>query len=222
MRPRGDDGTTLAELLVVMLLLGIVGTIVASWQISMQRTTAGVTAFVTDQADLRTAMAHMTKDLRMAIRPTADVAAFLPGSKANDVQFYVNTESGSLRLVRYLREETGAGTAQLVREEAVPAATPATTWPTTGVRRVVLVQRVLTSEPLATYYRAPMAGQQACAAPGGSCETPVALTPQLSAPDEIGAVVVQLAARTGSASIGRSELRTRVTVVNAGLTALAN
>jgi type II secretory pathway pseudopilin PulG len=223
-RLRGDDGTTLVELLVVMVLLGVVGSIVAAWQISMQRTTAAVTSFVSDQGDLRTAMAYLTKDLRMANRPAPDVPAFLPVSTASDVRFFVNTGSGPLKLVRYAEEPTGTGTARLVREE-VPAVGAAAlgTWPTSGVSRVVLVKQVLTSEPLATYYRRPVTGSPTCSTPADpTCATPVPLSPQLSAPDEIGAVEVRLAARTRADSVGRSELSTRVSVVNAGLTAIAN
>jgi Tfp pilus assembly protein PilW len=221
-RLRGDDGTTLAELLVVMVLLGVVGSIVTSWQISMQRTTAGVTTFVSDQGDLRTAMAHMTKDLRMAIRPTADVPAFLPVSTASDMRFFVNTNSGPLKLVRYATEPSGTGTVRLVREE-VPAVGAAVsgTWPATGASRVVLVQQ-LAPQPLATYYRRAATGQSTCATPTDpACATPVPLNPQLSAPDEVGAVEVRLVVRTKTGSVGRGELSTRVSVANAGLTAIA-
>jgi hypothetical protein len=223
---RGDAGaTTLAELIVVAVLLGLVGSLVAAWQIPMQRSAAGFTSRVSDQADLRTAMAHMTKDLRMAIRPANGVPAFLPASTGGDVQFYRTSASGPPVLVRYVVRTSGmpAGTGQLVREEMPSAGTttPGWRWPTSVPKRQVLVRSLTTVEPLVAYYSLDDAGLPPCAgAVTADCGTPLDAATALAEPDNVGSVEVRLIARSRTDLPGNSELRTRVRLLNAGNTAV--
>lgn len=221
-RLRGEAGTTLPELLVVMVLMGVVGSVVVSWQIGMQRSTAGFTARVNDQADLRTAMAHMTRDLRMAIRPSTGVPAFLPESTASDVRFYVNADSGPPLRVRYFTEPASDGGTQLVRESTPAAGSPGSwNWPAGGTRRTVLVRALVAGAPLITYYDVASAELPPCsegAVP--PCAGPMTSSPTLQMPDAVGSVEIRLAARSRPDLPGDSELRTRVRVANAGLTAI--
>jgi type II secretory pathway pseudopilin PulG len=218
---RGDAGTTLPELLVVMVLMSIVGVLVVTWAIGTQRSAAGFTSRVDDQAELRTAMAHLTRDLRMAIRPSSGVPAFQPASTASDVRFYVNRASGAPLLVRYA-VVTAGGRTQLIREETpgVGARAP-WTWPTGGTRRTTLVRSLLATAPLNTYFDLSSAELTPCAEdPATPCAMPMAASPTLATPDEVGAVEVRLTARSRPEFPGSSVLRTRVRIANAGLTAI--
>ena len=75
-RRSGDRGFSLVELLVVVLLLGVVGSIVASGIISSLRADRRTRARVAVTADLTKGVDRMTKQLRVA----APVVAFAPDS----------------------------------------------------------------------------------------------------------------------------------------------
>lgn len=97
---RDERGTTLAELMVVMLILGIVAAATAALTIGFQRTNAQNVSRQ-DQIDVaRTAVERMSKTIRTAVKPsqltsgctgcTAD--AFVQAG-AYSVQFYANLDN---------------------------------------------------------------------------------------------------------------------------------
>ncbi len=64
-----DDGTTLVELLVVITLFGVIGTIIAGVVISTQRQSAAVRMRINDVQQARIGMDSMTRVLRTAVQP---------------------------------------------------------------------------------------------------------------------------------------------------------
>jgi type II secretory pathway pseudopilin PulG len=222
-RPRGDAGTSLVELLVVMLLMGIVASVVTAWQLSMQRTTTGLNATVGDQSDVRTALAYLTSDLRMAIRPYQGEPAFLGTSTGKAVSFYVNEADSPPTLVRYA-VETVQGTTRLVREETPGVVVTGTgapfTWTGAKKTRVLLANLSTPTDPF-IYYSVAAAAQVPCSETADAdCAQPLPAASSLADPDDIGAVEVRLAARTKAADNAGSDVTTRVRVANAGLTAI--
>lgn len=131
---RRDSGTTLTEMLVVMLIFGIVVAATASVTISMTRTNGQNIARqdLVDQA--RTAVERMSKTARTAIKPSqlftqgcntacADADAFLQGT-ATSMQFYANLDNagnvvGPSRIT-YTIEASGAGAGVLVEKVQRP------------------------------------------------------------------------------------------------------
>ncbi len=95
-----ESGTTLAELVVVMLILGIIAAATAALTIGFQRTNAqNVTR--QDQVDVaRTAVERMSKTIRTAVKPsqltsgcTGCVADAFVRAEAYSVQFYANLDN---------------------------------------------------------------------------------------------------------------------------------
>lgn len=68
-RRRGEDGTTLAELLVVITLFGIIGAIVSSVVISTQRQSTAIRMRIGDVQQARIGMDAMSRTLRTAVQP---------------------------------------------------------------------------------------------------------------------------------------------------------
>lgn len=98
--PRGDAGTTITELVVVMFVLSIIIAATVTLTIGMQRTTVQTMARQ-DQVDVaRTAVERMAKTVRTAVKPsqltstctgcTAD--AFIK-AQPYSVQFYANLDN---------------------------------------------------------------------------------------------------------------------------------
>jgi type II secretory pathway pseudopilin PulG len=130
---RRDAGTTLTEVLVVMLILGIVVAATASLTITLTRTTAQNTARQ-DQIDVaRVAVERLSKTTRTAVKPSqlstscqgacAEVDAFLQGT-ASSMSFYANLNNdknlvGPSR-VTYSIASTGADAGVLIEKVQVP------------------------------------------------------------------------------------------------------
>jgi prepilin-type N-terminal cleavage/methylation domain-containing protein len=126
-----DRGTTLTELLVVMLIMGVVAAATTALTIGFQRTNAEGVARQ-DQIDTaRTAVEAITKTIRTAVKPVQISAgcggctqdAFVTGSDFS-VQFYANLNNqknvvGPSR-VRYAVSTAGATIGQLVETIQIP------------------------------------------------------------------------------------------------------
>ena len=75
MRPRqrsGDRGASLAELLVVMALMGLIGTMVMSVSVQVAKALRGAAERSDDSQDARVALEAMTRALRSAVDPDED------------------------------------------------------------------------------------------------------------------------------------------------------
>jgi Tfp pilus assembly protein PilW len=130
-RLRDDRGTSLTELLVVMLILSFIVITTTSLTIGMHRTTAE-TISRQDQVDMgRSAVERMSKTLRTAVKPSQLLSncagctedAFI---RAQDlgVQFYANLDNtgnsvGPSR-ISYVVATTGADAGVLIEKVQVP------------------------------------------------------------------------------------------------------
>lgn len=133
--PRRDDGLTLVELLVVMLLMGILGSMVATTFVVMQRTSRETDALLGAIGEARIASNAMTKTLRTAVRGTS-----------TDPLLRVATD----REVRFLSDVKGRTEPELIalvvegdeivqlRWQADPGSGPAWTFSGDPVRRSLL------------------------------------------------------------------------------------
>lgn len=90
-RPQGDDGMTLAELSVSMIIGTIVLAAVAAVFVGATRTSRAVNARVSTTADARVAMEAMTRGLRVAVDPPMPSApsAFVTATTSS-VKFYAS------------------------------------------------------------------------------------------------------------------------------------
>lgn len=214
-----DAGLTLVETLVVMLLMGILGGVLLTWFIATQRATMGYTARIADLSDVQVAVDRFSKDVRMAIRPSSTVPAFLASSSADEAAFYVSRDTGAPLLVRY-RVTSAGGQRQLVREVTVPTGAGPYTWPTTDMRRQVVIPALAPSATVSfAYYRRGDAGLPGCeAGVTAGCATPMPASPALTDPDDVGAVELTVRQNSRADLSGPTDLRSRTRIVNAGLT----
>ncbi|WP_259310424.1 type II secretion system protein J [Cellulomonas sp. P24] len=139
-RPGADErGTTLSELVVVMLILGIVTAATAALTIGFQRTNAqNITR--QDQIDVaRTAVERMSKTIRTAVKPSQLLANCSGGcsidafvrAEAFSVQFYANLDNpgnsvGPSRIV-YSVAATGPDAGVLIEKVQRPDTNPPVT-----------------------------------------------------------------------------------------------
>jgi len=133
---RGDRGTSLAELLVVMLVVGVVVAATATLTVGFQRTNAQ-TLVRQDQVDAaRTAVERLSKTVRTAVRPTqlADGCsgcaedAFIAGTGFG-LQFYANLDNednavGPSRVTYALVTVAGEGQTLVEKVQRPDSATP--------------------------------------------------------------------------------------------------
>ena len=101
-RPR-DDGTTLAELLVVIMLFGVIGAIISGVVISTQRQSSAIRMRLGDVQQARIGMDAMTRTLRTAVQPaqlqvgcttctgSASRTTAVAAGSATSVQVFANT-----------------------------------------------------------------------------------------------------------------------------------
>lgn len=115
-RPRGEEGTTLAEVLVALVVFGAFAVFLSTTVLQTTRlaTTTGLREATAHSASL--VMQQLSKDLRTAIRlgpPTAPQTAFVTATPT-EVVFYANVEPEILRVRLYV---SGGS---LYRETKVP------------------------------------------------------------------------------------------------------
>ena len=98
-RPQGDDGITLAELLVTMMVLTVVMAGLATLFIGSLRTATGTQARLDETTDARIAVSAMGRTLRTAILPSqlydsssTATAAFIQ-AEPRAISFYANVDN---------------------------------------------------------------------------------------------------------------------------------
>jgi prepilin-type N-terminal cleavage/methylation domain-containing protein len=102
---RDDAGVTLAEMMVVILILGLVMAVVQGTVIAAQKTTNATAGRIETGTGARIAIDSVTRNLRTAVLPqdvagsctTCPSVAFVQGT-ATSVQFYANNNTDQLRL----------------------------------------------------------------------------------------------------------------------------
>lgn len=228
--PAGEEtGISLVELLVTMVLLSLALGMFTTWFIGMQRSATGYSARIADLSDARVAVDVMTKDVRMAISPTAAQSPFMPTTSASRLDLYVNRATGLPDLVGYRFAPEAGGTVQLVRTVtpgvAAPAGSPAgtmPTWPAAGARSQVLVRGLPAASASApfTFWDQAGATRPPCSGPTTTgCAGPLAVADALAGPSVVAAVGIDLSVRGRPALAGATEVVSRVRLVNAGASA---
>jgi len=225
-RRRDDQGFTLVELLVVMTLMGLVLGLIATLVSSTLRTSSRARVAATDTSTAATSMDRLTRDLRMAIAPTASTQAFTSASDS-DVTFYtaLGTEPAPL-LVRWWLDAAGV----LRRSETRPTGNvPPYTWSGTPNTTSIVARGVVVdvSAPLFRYLNPTNAivsiGCYERTPAPNPCATPLAASPNVSATDLalVAAVDVRLAVRSSAADSGIGSVQqSRVVIVNRGAVTL--
>lgn len=115
-RPRGDHGTTLAEMLVALIVFGVFATFISTTVLQTTRltTTSGLRESGAQRASL--VMNQISKDLRTAVRlgpSNAPQVAFLSATET-EVAFYSNVQPV------ILRERLYVSGGELFRETKLP------------------------------------------------------------------------------------------------------
>ena len=152
-RRRDERGqSSLGEMMVTVLLLGIVMTFVYKAIDTTQYAIAGETARLANLDEARTLMAVTTKDLRTATRLVPGTSPFVAASD-NDVTFYanLNNTTGGPRKIRIYVDSTSELIARPGRP--TPARSRRTT-PTPAPRRPVRgpLRGQPGGQPIFTYY----------------------------------------------------------------------
>jgi prepilin-type N-terminal cleavage/methylation domain-containing protein len=156
---RREDGYTLVELLVVMILMGLVGTVIVGGVVATNRTTSAVSNRTQATADLEKTVERMGREIRVADPLEAGTAT----SSSVQVRNFRNGQCS--RIGYYL---SGTTLMQETQTGLTPSAAPigstlvtdacssnlTATPPTTGagVRTAALATGLDTSLPLFTYY----------------------------------------------------------------------
>lgn len=151
-RPRGEEGTTLAELVVAMVVFGLLATFLATTVLQTTRLTRTSLVRETSAQRASVAMAQVSKDLRTAlpVGPTTGVQKAFEKATATEVVFFSSVEPA----VR--RERLYVDGTSLVRETTEPD--PGTTYPNltyttaNGVRTRKVVQSGLDPAGVFTYF----------------------------------------------------------------------
>lgn len=152
--PRGDHGTTLAEMLVALVVFGVFAAFLSTTV--LQTTRLAKTSALREGAaqGASTVMQQLSKDLRTAVRlgpSSAPQAAFLSATPT-EVSFYSNVEPAILRERLYI---SGG---ELFRETKLPdvgSSFPALTYTSTDPARTTtrrLASTALQTAGLFTYY----------------------------------------------------------------------
>lgn len=212
-----------------MVLLSLALGMFTTWFIGTQRSATGYSARIADLADARLAVDAMTRDVRMAISPTAGTGPFLATTSASRLDVYVNRPAGLPDLVTYRFAAEPAGTVQLVRTVTPGVAPPAgsaagtmPTWPSAGARNQVLVRGLPAASATApfTFYDQQGAAQPPCTGTVSTgCADPISVADALAAPDAVGAVGIDLVVSNRPQLAKGTEVVSRVRLVNAGASA---
>jgi prepilin-type N-terminal cleavage/methylation domain-containing protein len=115
-RPRGDHGTTLAEMLVALIVFGVFAAFISTTVLQTTRltTTSGLRESAAQRASL--VMNQISKDLRTAVRlgpSSSPQVAFLTATET-EVAFYSNVEP------QIVRERLYVSGGELFRETTLP------------------------------------------------------------------------------------------------------
>jgi len=140
-RPRGDDGMTLAELLVAMTVFGVLATLLATTVLQTTRITRDSVVREATVQRTSVALAQVSKDLRtaLAVGPTTGVQLAFEKATPTEVVFFSSVEPSVRRERLYVSGDT------LVRETTDPD--PGTTYPslTFATAHAARTQTVVTS-----------------------------------------------------------------------------
>ena len=223
-RLRGDAGVSLVELFVVILVLGVLGTLL------LRTFVAGTSAATTaerrghDAQQVRVAMDTLTRGLRTAVDPdgAGPLRAVQPGSTGRDVTFYANLRVGVVDPAPPDRVRLWVDGSGALREQVSDGqwdATHTPLWPSVTREREVLrgVRVDLPAagpRPVFTFLRREDTTQQANGATQTSVEMASgALTDSLTGARKVEAVEVWLSAGTPGADPVTAV--SRVTLLNA-------
>jgi Tfp pilus assembly protein PilW len=207
-RPSGEAGTSLAELLVTMAVTSLVLVMGGAMYAGTLRTSQLAQAKTTSSSDARIAMEALSRDLRVAITPTAAPSAFVLAAP-DQVTFYRSRGAATATtdpVVDKVWYWVDAAAHCLRRATALKAATG---WPTARPAGGCIAQGDLNTDVF-TYY--PLT---TTATPSPSAlATPPASVADSSLPS-VAAVGVRLRVRaTAWPSVTPTELTQRVTLTN--------
>ncbi|NHC46015.1 PulJ/GspJ family protein [Motilibacter aurantiacus] len=210
---RGDAGITLTELIVAMFVGSIVLSGVAALTISTQKSVSQAMARAGATADVRTALAYMSRRLRVAVPPGGGTAGAFEAAGPRSVTFYASLVApGSTGTPAPTKIEfyvdTAAGCLVEARTAAVGAGAPYT-WPSSGRRTTCIALGSINpaGQRLFTFY----------ATPGATTPLATDASGAVTARDlpAIESVAVDLAvAPTKPAGTAPSQARTRLTLTN--------
>ncbi|HEX9375096.1 MAG TPA: hypothetical protein VGB19_02490 [Actinomycetota bacterium] len=123
-RAGAEHGTTLAELMIVIMLLGLVVAPAVTFLISSQRNEKTVSDSVQQQQDARLALEQFSRALRESSYPqglTYSQSSLFDAAADNDVTFYTDIDTdGIIEKVRYWLD---SGNAQILRTVTDPDCT---------------------------------------------------------------------------------------------------
>jgi prepilin-type N-terminal cleavage/methylation domain-containing protein len=117
---RSDEGFTLVELLVVVLLLGVVGSIVTAGLVTGMQSTRSSQARIEAMAELQRGAERITRELRAAcpvtsMGPDQVVAAVVRDGQTRYHEFYRDDEDRLRHAVRDTPDATATGGGTLLR-----------------------------------------------------------------------------------------------------------
>jgi prepilin-type N-terminal cleavage/methylation domain-containing protein len=216
-----QDGYTMVEMMVVVMILGIVLAAVQTTLIMAQKTVSGSGARIDQTQQAKTAVDSITKVLRTAVLPSqlngtgasSTAAAFIQGTKTS-VQFYANINNDANIIgpsqVSYAIDVAGTLTEKIQPPDAHAVGNYNYTYNcTTCTASRVLARNVSTTQTLFTYYMK-----------NGAAITDATLTAtDLAAVDSID-VIVQVKSSAKS-TIQATTLYARVTLPNADAVAIS-
>ncbi len=160
-RRRRDDGTSLSEVLVVAVLLGVIGALVTAFVITAQHQAAGSQVRLSDLDQARIGMDAVVKTMRTAVEPAqlqlgcssctgpASTSTALTSATATRVQLFANfgDPAGPLLVTYEVAYDRSAGLATLTETRQPPDAgsAPDVTYTacTEGAPRCAIRERTL-------------------------------------------------------------------------------
>lgn len=134
-----DDGFTLAEMMVTIVILGVVGVMLSNWFIAGIKSTMASVGRNDDVFATRNAVEVLTRDIQLAVQNPDDVAAekitglFVSGTH-NSIEMYTKIDGADdPSLVKWTVTNPGTYNGTLVRTSIAPvvnSTTKVVTWPT--------------------------------------------------------------------------------------------
>jgi hypothetical protein len=171
---RRDDGTTLSEILIVAVLLGVIGAIVASYLIATQRQATVTRIRLSDLDQARIAVDSIVKTVRTAVEPAqlqlgcdnclgpASASTALTSATATKVQLFANfgDPAGPVLVTFEVAYDAGSKLATLTETRQPPDAgsAPDVTYtactrgaPTCGITQRTLVRGIVWPLPRSVF-----------------------------------------------------------------------